>query len=125
MAERGWGRIINVSSGAARSGLPAQIGYAATKSAMWGITSTTAAEFGSKGVTCNSILPGIIATPIVLGMPKSILDSSIQLNSVKRIGEVEEIAHLVAFLCSEHAGYITGAEVDIDGGLRLNNISLT
>jgi len=72
MAKRGWGRIINVSSAAARSGLPAQIGYAATKSALWGVTSTTAAEFGAKGVTCNSILPGVIATPTVLKMPTHI-----------------------------------------------------
>lgn len=125
MAERGWGRIVNVSSGAARGGLPAQIGYAATKSALWGVTSTTAAEFGSKGVTCNSILPGLIGTSNVLGMPKHILEAGKQSNSVKRIGEVTEIAHLVAFLCSEHSGFITGAEIDIDGGLRLNNNSIT
>lgn len=123
MAEKGWGRIINISSGAARSGLPSQICYAATKSALWGITSTAAAEFGAKGVTCNSILPGLIATPKVLALPKAVLDAGTQLNSVKRIGEVSEIAHLVAFLCSEHAGFITGAEIDIDGGLRLNNFS--
>ena len=125
MAERGWGRIINISSGAARSGLPAQIGYAATKSALWGITSTTAAEFGAKGVTCNSILPGVIGTPKALAMPKHILEVVEQGNSVKRIGTVEEIAYLVAFLCSELTGYITGAEIDIDGGLRLSNNSLT
>jgi len=125
MAERGWGRIVNVSSGAARGGLPAQIGYAATKSALWGVTSTTAAEFGPKGVTCNSILPGLIGTSNVLGMPKHILESGKQSNAVKRIGEVTEIAHLVAFLCSEHTGFITGAEIDIDGGLRLNNNSIT
>ena len=92
MAERGWGRIINISSGAARSGLPAQIGYAATKSALWGITSTTAAEFGAKGVTCNSILPGVIGTPKALAMPKHILEVVEQGNSVKRIGTVEELS---------------------------------
>lgn len=125
MAMHGWGRIINISSAAARSGLPAQIGYAATKSALWGITSTTAAEFGAKGITCNSILPGLIATPTVLSMPQHILDNANQSNALKRIGEIEEVAHLVAFLCSEGAGYITGAEIDIDGGYRLNNRSLT
>lgn len=125
MAVRGWGRIINVSSGAARTGLPAQIGYAATKSALWGVTSTTAAEFGAKGVTCNSILPGVIATPKVLSMPEHIKEGALKSNSVKRLGEVAEIAYLVAFLCSEQAGFITGAEIDIDGGYRLNNNSLT
>lgn len=125
MAERGWGRIINVSSAAARSGLPAQIGYATTKSALWGVTSTTAAEFGAKGVTCNSILPGIIATPTVLSMPSHIQEGAKKSNVVGRFGEIEEIAHLVAFLCSEQAGFITGAEIDIDGGYRLNNTSLT
>ena len=125
MAKRGWGRIINVSSAAARSGLPAQIGYATTKSALWGITSTTAAEFGAKGVTCNSILPGIIATPTVLSMPTHIQEGAKKSNVLGRFGEITEIAHLVAFLCSEQAGFITGAEIDIDGGYRLNNTSLT
>lgn len=125
MADRGWGRIVNVSSGAARSGLPAQVGYASTKSAFWGLTSTTAAEFGHAGVTCNSILPGVIATPMVLSMPEHIIKNAKGANSVKRIGEVEEIAYLVEFLCSEQAGYITGAEIDIDGGLRLNNNAMT
>ena len=125
MAQRGWGRIINVSSAAARSGLPAQIGYATTKSALWGVTSTTAAEFGSKGVTCNSILPGIIATPTVLSMPAHIQAGAKQSNVLGRFGAVEEIAYLVAFLCSEEAGFITGAEIDIDGGYRLNTTSLT
>ena len=125
MAKRGWGRIINVSSAAARSGLPAQIGYATTKSALWGVTSTTAAEFGAKGVTCNSILPGIIATPTVLSMPPHIQEGAKKSNVVGRFGEIKEIAHLVAFLCSEQAGFITGAEIDIDGGYRLNNTSLT
>jgi len=124
MAERGWGRIINISSGAARSGLPNQIGYAATKSALWGITSTTAAEFGKKGVTCNSILPGVIATPKVLSMPSFIIDVAKMSSSVKRLGEVDEIANLVAYLCSDKAGFITGAEIDIDGGFRLNNNSM-
>lgn len=125
MAERGWGRIVNISSGAARGGLPAQIGYAATKSAFWGITSTTAAEFGPKGITCNSILPGVIGTPNVMSMPAHILEGAKKSNSVRRIGQVEEMAYLVAFLCSEQTGYITGAEIDIDGGLRLNNNSIT
>ncbi len=125
MAEKGWGRIINVSSAAARSGLPAQIGYASTKSALWGVTSTTAAEFGSKGVTCNSILPGVIATPTVLSMPAHIQEGVKKASVLGRFGEIEEIAHLVAFLCSEKAGFITGAEIDIDGGYRLNNTSLT
>jgi len=125
MAEKGWGRIINVSSAAARSGLPAQVGYSATKSALWGLTSTTASEFGAKGVTCNSILPGIIATPTVLSMPKQIQDSAKQSNALGRFGKIEEVAHLVAYLCSEPAGFITGAEIDIDGGYRLNNNSLT
>ena len=125
MADRGWGRIINISSAAARSGLPAQIGYATTKSALWGVTSTTAAEFGAKGVTCNSILPGIIATPTVLSMPAHIQAGAKKSNVLGRFGEIAEIAHLVAFLCSEQAGFITGAEIDIDGGYRLNTTSLT
>jgi len=125
MAAKNWGRIINISSAAARSGLPAQVGYSATKSALWGLTSTTASEFGKKGVTCNSILPGIIATPTVLSMPKKIQESAKQSNALGRFGQIEEVAHLVAYLCSEPAGFITGAEIDIDGGYRLNNNSLT
>jgi len=82
-------------------------------------------EYGAKGVTCNSILPGIIATPTVLSMPQQIIKSAMQSNSLKRFGEPQEVAHLVAFLCSEKAAFITGAEIDIDGGFRLNNQSIT
>lgn len=124
MAERGWGRIVNMASTAARGGLFNQVGYAATKSGLLGLTRNVTLEYGRRGVTCNAVLPGLIATENVLAMPKVIIDHVVAVTPARRIGRPEEVAHLVAFLCSEEAGFINGAEIDIDGGARLNTVAL-
>jgi NAD(P)-dependent dehydrogenase (short-subunit alcohol dehydrogenase family) len=124
MADRGWGRIVNMSSAAARGGLFNQVGYAATKSALFGLTYNVALEYGRKGITCNMILPGLIGTETVLSMPQPIIDSAVAATPSRRLGTPEEVAALVSFLCSEEAGFINGAEIDIDGGMRLNTVSL-
>jgi NAD(P)-dependent dehydrogenase (short-subunit alcohol dehydrogenase family) len=124
MGERGWGRIVNVSSAAARGGLYNQIGYASTKAGLLGLTATVALEYGRNGVTCNAILPGLIATENVLAMPQAIVDRITSLTPIRRTGTPEEVAELVAFLCSDAAGFITGAEISIDGGARLNTMAL-
>ncbi len=124
MAERGWGRIVNMSSVAARGGLHYQAGYSASKSGLLGLTHTVTLEYARFGVTCNAVLPGLIATKNVLAMPEPIRQAAIKTAAARRLGQVEEVADLVAFLVSEKASYINGAEIDIDGGTRLNSLTL-
>jgi NAD(P)-dependent dehydrogenase (short-subunit alcohol dehydrogenase family) len=124
MAENGWGRIINVSSFGATGGLHRQAGYAASKAGLLGLTKTVTLEYARRGVTCNAILPGLIATEKVRAMPKVIREGAIALNPSRRLGEMAEVADLIVFLASEKAGYINGAEIHIDGGARLNSLPL-
>ncbi len=115
-----WGRIINVSSVAATGGLHHQAGYAASKAGLLGLTKTVALEYARHGITCNAILPGLITTELVDAMPEEIKANVIAMVPARRLGRVEEVSQLVAFLASEDAGYINGAEIPIDGGMRLN-----
>ncbi len=124
MAAKGWGRIVNMSSGAARSGLYNQAGYSATKAGLLGLTRNVALEFARKGITCNSVLPGMIGTEKVKAMPPAILEQAIAMTPARRLGTPEEVAQVVAFLCSDAAGFINGAEIDIDGGLHLSHTVL-
>ncbi|MFT4097751.1 MAG: SDR family NAD(P)-dependent oxidoreductase [Rhodoblastus sp.] len=124
MAERGFGRIVNISSVAARGGLARQVGYSATKAGLLGLTHTVALEYARKAITCNAVLPGMVETENVKAMPPEIRDAAMAATPVRRFGEPEEIAALVAFLCGPEAGYITGAEIDISGGGHLNTLVL-
>lgn len=124
MAERGWGRIVNISSAAARGGLFNQAGYAATKSGLLGLTQNVTLEFAGKGITCNAILPGVIGTENVMAMPAEIYDQAVGLVPTGRVGKPEEVAQLIAFLCSDLAGYINGVDILIDGGAALNTVVL-
>jgi NAD(P)-dependent dehydrogenase (short-subunit alcohol dehydrogenase family) len=124
MAERGFGRIVNISSVAARGGLFNQAGYSATKAGLLGLTHTIALEYARFGVTCNAVLPGLIGTENVLGMPAEIREQAVAQTPARRLGRPEEIARLVAFLCGEDAGFISGAEIDISGGGHLNTMVL-
>ena len=124
MAERGFGRIVNISSVAARGGLARQVGYSATKAGLLGLTHTVALEYARKGVTCNAVLPGMVETENVKAMPAEIRAAATAATPARRFGAPEEIAALVAFLCSAEAGYITGAEIDISGGGHLNTLVL-
>jgi len=124
MITRGWGRIIVISSGAARGGLHHQCAYAASKAGLLGLVHTVTLEHARHGITCNAILPGLIGTENVQMMPSEIRDFAIANTPARRVGRMEEVAHLIAFLASDHAGYITGAEIDIDGGMRLNTGTL-
>ena len=124
MAESGWGRIINISSVAARGGLHYQAGYSASKSGVLGLTHTVTLEYARFGVTCNAVLPGVIETENVKAMPKAVGESVKAMVPARRLGQVDEVAHLVAFLASAEAGFISGAEIDIDGGTRLNALTL-
>ncbi|MEW6442469.1 MAG: SDR family NAD(P)-dependent oxidoreductase [bacterium] len=120
MVARKWGRIINMSSGAAAGGLHRQIGYAASKAGLLGLTKTVTLEHARDGVTCNAILPGLIGTELVHMMPEEIRARALAVIPARRLGLTEEVGHLIAFLASDKAGYINGAEIRVDGGMGLN-----
>jgi NAD(P)-dependent dehydrogenase (short-subunit alcohol dehydrogenase family) len=124
MVAQGWGRIVNVSSLAGRGGLYQQAGYSATKSGLLGLTRAVTLEHARHGITCNAILPGLIATVPVGQLPAVIRDDALSLVPARRTGTPDEVAALVAFLCGEDAGFINGAEIDIDGGAHLCQVVL-
>lgn len=124
MIERSHGRIILMSSVAAVGGLYHQAGYAASKAGLLGLAKTVTLEHARDGITCNAVLPGLIATETVAAMPAEILDATIARTPARRLGRMEEVARLVAFLASDAAGFINGAEIRIDGGFSLNTGAL-
>jgi acetoacetyl-CoA reductase len=120
MVDRGWGRVINVSSVNGQKGAFGQTNYSAAKAGMHGFTKALALEVARKGVTINTISPGYIGTKMVMAIPKEVLDSKIipQI-PVGRLGKPEEVAGLVAYLCSEEAAFVTGANIAINGGQHM------
>ena len=117
MLERGWGRIINISSMNGAKGQFGQSNYAATKAGMYGFTKSLALEVGRKGVTVNTISPGYLGTKMVMSVPKEVMDTKIlPLIPVGRLGAPDEIADIVVFLSSDSAGYITGTDIAANGG---------
>lgn len=120
MIERGWGRIINISSVIGSGGGFGQTNYAAAKAGMHGFTKSLALEVAKKGVTVNTISPGYIATKMVTAVPQDILDTKILPQiPVGRLGQPEEVAALVLYLCSREAAFVTGANIAINGGQHL------
>ena len=113
------GRIVNITSDAGLMGNPGQANYAAAKAGLVGLTKTIAKELGSRGVTCNAVAPGFIRTDMTAVLNEQILQNAEQFIPLKRIGEPEDIARAVAFLCSDDAAYITGQVIQVDGGLRM------
>jgi NAD(P)-dependent dehydrogenase (short-subunit alcohol dehydrogenase family) len=125
MVERGFGRIINVSSLAAWGGLFRQAGYAATKAGLLGLTKTVALEHAGNGITCNALLPGLTETERVESLPDAIRENALAHIPARRLGAMSEIACAALFLASDQAGYLNGVELPIDGGMHLNSASLT
>jgi acetoacetyl-CoA reductase len=120
MVERKWGRIINVSSVNAQKGAFGQTNYSAAKAGMHGFTKALALEVAKQGVTVNTISPGYIGTKMVTAIPQEILDSKILPQiPVNRLGKPEEIAGLVAYLASDEAAFVTGANISINGGQHM------
>jgi acetoacetyl-CoA reductase len=120
MAGRGWGRVINISSVNGQKGAFGQTNYSAAKAGMHGFTKALALEYARKGVTVNTISPGYIGTRMVMAVPKDVLESKIipQI-PVGRLGKPAEVAGLVAYLCSEEAAFVTGANIAINGGQHM------
>jgi NAD(P)-dependent dehydrogenase (short-subunit alcohol dehydrogenase family) len=125
MRERGYGRIVFISSGAAVVGLPGQAAYAASKAGLLGLMRTVAGENVRHGITANAVLPGMVGTEKVDAMPAEIRDRLREAIPMGRLAEPNEVAGLVAYLASEEAGYITGQAIGIDGGNAVNSFSLT
>ncbi|HWT53475.1 MAG TPA: acetoacetyl-CoA reductase [Rhodocyclaceae bacterium] len=120
MSERGWGRVINVSSVNAQKGAFGQTNYAAAKAGMNGFTKALALEVAKKGVTVNTISPGYVGTRMVTAIPKEVLDSKILPQiPLGRLGKPDEVAGLVAYLASEEAAFVTGANISINGGQHM------
>jgi acetoacetyl-CoA reductase len=120
MMDRGWGRIVNISSIIGSKGGFGQTNYAAAKAGMHGFTKSLALEVAKKGVTVNTISPGFIATKMVTNLSQDVLDTRIipQI-PVGRLGQPAEVAALVLYLCSHEAGFVTGANIAINGGQHL------
>ena len=121
MMERGWGRIINISSVNGQKGAFGQANYSAAKAGMHGFTKALALEVARKGVTVNTISPGYIGTKMVMAIPTEVLESKIipQI-PMGRLGKPEEIAGLVAYLASDEAAFVTGANIAINGGQHMS-----
>lgn len=120
MIERKWGRVINVASVNGQKGAFGQTNYSAAKSGMHGFTKALALEVARQGVTVNTISPGYIGTKMVTAIPQDILDSKILPQiPVSRLGKPEEIAGLVAYLASDEAAFVTGANISINGGQHM------
>jgi acetoacetyl-CoA reductase len=125
MRERGFGRIVVISSFAARFGMPAQVAYSASKAGLLGMVKTIAAENAALGVTANAILPGLVASDGVRAMPPEIIDAWLDQIPSGRMVDTAEIAQAAAYFASREAGSVTGQELVIDGGLTLNTLSVT
>jgi acetoacetyl-CoA reductase len=123
MRERGFGRVVAISSGAARHGLPGQVAYSASKAGLLGMVLTIAAENASRGITANAILPGLVATEQVLAMPEEIRAKLLAQVPTGALVQPAEIAGLVALLIRTPS--ITGEAIAVDGGGQLNTTSLT
>ena len=119
MLDRGWGRIINISSVNGEKGQFGQSNYSAAKAGMHGFTMALAQEVASKGVTVNTVAPGYIGTDMVMAVREDVREKIIQQIPVRRLGKAEEIGSIVGWLATEDAGFTTGAEFSCNGGLHM------
>ena len=120
MVARGFGRIVNLASVNGQTGQFGQTNYSAAKAGMHGFTMALAREVARKGVTVNTVSPGYCATALVAAMPDAIREDIVDRVPVGRLGEPDEIARAVAFLAAEESGFITGANLPVNGGLFMS-----
>jgi len=119
MVEKGWGRIINISSVNGVKGQAGQTNYSAAKAGMHGFTMALAQELATKGVTVNTVSPGYIGTDMVKAIRPEVLDKIIASVPVKRLGKPGEIASIIAWIASDEGGYSSGADFSVNGGLHM------
>ena len=119
MMKQKYGRIINMSSVVGIEGNAGQVNYAASKAGVIGITKSIAKELGSRGITANAIAPGFIKTDMTDALSDKAKEAMLDHITVKRLGEVSDIAEIAAFLASDKASYITGQVIKVDGGMSL------
>ena len=120
MLAKGWGRIINISSVNGQKGQFGQTNYSTAKAGIHGFTMALAQEVAAKGVTVNTVSPGYISTSMVRAIRPDVLDKIVGTIPVKRLGEPDEIASIVAWLASDQSGFATGADFSVNGGLHMH-----
>ena len=120
MMKQRYGRIVNITSVVGASGNAGQANYAAAKAGVAGMTRALARELGSRGITVNCVAPGFIATDMTKALSQAQTTALMAQIPLGRLGEPSDIAHAVAFLASPHAGYITGSEMHVNGGMYMN-----
>jgi 3-oxoacyl-[acyl-carrier protein] reductase len=120
MMRQRYGRIINITSVVGASGNPGQANYAAAKAGVAGMTRSLARELGARNITVNCVAPGFIATDMTEGLPAAARTALLASIPLGRLGSAEEVAHAVAFLASSQAGYITGTELHVNGGMLMS-----
>ena len=116
MVDRGWGRVVNIASMAGKDGNPNLSAYSASKAAVIGLTKSVGKELATTGVLVNAIAPAVIATPMNAATAPDVLAHITSLIPMQRVGRPEEVAELIAFLCSDAVSFSTGAVYDISGG---------
>ena len=119
MVEKGWGRIINISSVNGEKGQAGQTNYSAAKAGMHGFSMALAQELANKGVTVNTVSPGYIGTDMVKAIRQDVQDKIVATIPVKRFGEPSEIASIISWLAGDESGYSTGADFSVNGGLHM------
>jgi 3-oxoacyl-[acyl-carrier protein] reductase len=119
MQERGWGRIVNMASVAGTLGGFGQASYSTTKAGLVGLTRTLALEGARHGITCNAIVPGVIGTEAFGFVNPEMKERMIKRTALRRLGEPQDVANAIAFLCSDLASYITGVALNVSGGIEL------
>jgi 3-oxoacyl-[acyl-carrier protein] reductase len=119
MQGRGWGRIVNMASVAGTLGGFGQASYSTTKAGLLGLTRTLALEGARHGITCNAIVPGVIGTEAFEFVAPPMKDRMIKRTALRRLGEPQDVANAIAFLCSDLASYITGVALNVSGGIEL------
>ena len=120
MLRQRYGRIINITSVVGASGNAGQANYAAAKAGVAGLTRSLARELGARNITVNCVAPGFIATDMTEGLPEAAKTALLASIPLGRLGSADEVAHAVAFLASAQAGYITGTELHVNGGMVMN-----